>query len=63
MFLFGIEKIRGKGLPPKVDEYIARAGFSLIIALALFVFYSDFARFGWIDNINNWFGQLKKMFL
>ncbi len=62
LFLFGIEKIRGKALPPKVDEYIARFGFGLIILLALFVFYSDFARFGWIDNISGWFGQLRAMF-
>jgi len=62
LFLFGIEKIRGKALHPKVDEYIARFGFSLIILLALFVFYSDFARFGWIDNISGWFTQVRKMF-
>jgi regulator of sigma E protease len=63
LFLFGVEKIRGRALPPKVDEWVARAGFSLIILLAVFVFYSDFARFGWFENINNWFGELKKMFL
>ena len=62
LFLFGIEKIRGKALSPKVDEYIARFGFWLIISLALFVFYSDFARFGWTENISGWFIQLRKMF-
>ncbi len=62
LFLFGIEKIRGKALSPKVDEYIARFGFGLIISLALFVFYSDFARFGWTENISGWFIQLRKMF-
>jgi len=45
LFLFAIEKVRGKALPPKVDEYTARFGFSLIILLAVFVFYSDFVRF------------------
>ena len=62
LFLFGIEKVRGKALPPKVDEYIARFGFSLIILLALFVFYSDFSRFGWIDSISGWFTQVRKIF-
>ncbi|MCK5013710.1 MAG: RIP metalloprotease RseP [Candidatus Omnitrophica bacterium] len=62
LFLFGIEKVRGKPLPPKIDEYIARLGFGLIILLALFVFYSDFSRFGWIDNISGWFTQVRKMF-
>jgi len=55
LFLLAIEKIRGRELPPKVDEYIARIGFSLIILLAIYVFYSDFARFGWIDAIKGIF--------
>ncbi len=63
LFLFGIEKIRGRALSPKVDEYIARVGFSLIMLLALFVFYSDFARFGWFDTIGQWFGYIRKLFL
>jgi len=62
LFLFAIEKVRGKALSPLVDEYIARAGFSLIILLALFVFYSDFVRFGWFDSIGGWFGQIGKIF-
>ncbi len=55
LFFLGIEKLRGKSLSPKADEYIARAGFGLIILLALFVFYSDFERFGWIEKINHFF--------
>jgi regulator of sigma E protease len=51
LLLLGIEKIRGRSVPPKVDEMIARIGFALIICLALFVFYSDFERFGWIDSL------------
>lgn len=62
LFLFGIEKVRGRALPPKVDEYIARFGFGLIILLALFVFYSDFVRFGWFENIGGWFVYVRKMF-
>lgn len=63
LFLFGLEKIRRKALSPRFDEYIARAGFSMIILLAVFVFYSDFARFGWFENIGKWFGHLGKVFL
>lgn len=62
LFLFGIEKLRKKALPPKVDDYIARFGFGLIVLLALFVFYNDFARFGWINNVIQWFGNLKELF-
>ncbi|OGX08592.1 MAG: RIP metalloprotease RseP [Omnitrophica WOR_2 bacterium GWA2_47_8] len=51
LFLLGVERIRGKALSEKVDLAIAKIGFSLIICLALFVFYSDFVRFGWIDAI------------
>jgi len=55
LFFLGIEKLRGKPLSHKVDEYIARVGFGLILVLALFVFYNDFERFGWIEKINQIF--------
>ena len=51
LFLIGLEKLRGKALSLKTDQFIARAGFTLIIMLALFVFYSDFERIGLIDKI------------
>ncbi len=51
LFLLAVEKIRGNMLSPKIEEYIARFGFTLIMMLALFVFYSDFSRFGWFDKI------------
>ncbi len=51
LFLIGLEKLRGKALSMKTDQLIARAGFTLIIMLALFVFYSDFERIGLIDKI------------
>lgn len=53
VLLLGIEKIRRKVLSEKTEEWIARIGFSFIICLALFVFYSDFARFGWIDKLKS----------
>jgi regulator of sigma E protease len=51
LFLIGLEKLRGKALSIKTDQFIAKAGFALIIMLALFVFYSDFERIGLIDKI------------
>ena len=51
LFFLGIEKIRGKTLSMKMEETITRIGISFIICLALFVFYLDFVRFGWIDKI------------
>ncbi len=50
LLLFLIEKIRGKMLSQKVDEIIAKVGVSLIITLALFVFYVDFERIGLVDH-------------
>ena len=51
LFLIGLEKIRGKALSIKTDQLISKAGFALIIMLAIFVFYSDFERVGWIDKM------------
>jgi len=51
LFLIGLEKLRGKALSMKTDQFIARTGFTLIIMLALFVFYSDFERIGLIDKV------------
>ena len=51
LFLLGLEKLRGKALSLKTDQWITKAGFALIIVLALFVFYSDFERVGWIEKI------------
>ncbi len=55
LFLLGIEKIRGRALSPKTDEYVVKIGVSLMICMALFVFYSDFSRFGWIEKIKHLF--------
>lgn len=39
------EKIRGKGLGIKAEQIIQQVGFSLIVAMALFVTYNDIMRF------------------
>jgi regulator of sigma E protease len=51
MVLIAIEKLRGKALSVKAEDIIAKAGFALIIALAVFVFYLDFERIGLIDRV------------
>jgi len=55
LFLLAIEKLRGRPLSAKIDEFIAKVGFGFIIMLAIYVFYSDFSRFGWIDKIKGFF--------
>jgi len=57
LLLLGIEKLRGKPLSEKADNFIAQAGFILIICLALFVFYNDFEKIGLIDKIKSIFGK------
>lgn len=44
LFLLGLEKIRKKALGVKAEEMINNIGFSLMIALALFVTYNDIIR-------------------
>lgn len=51
LLFFGIEKLRGRPLSQRTDEVIYKIGFSLIICLALFVFYSDFVRYGIFDKL------------
>lgn len=53
--LLGLEKLRGRGLSPRSEDIIAKAGFSLFVLLALFVFYVDFERIGLIDKITHFF--------
>jgi regulator of sigma E protease len=55
LFLLGIEKLRGRALSPKTDMAIARIGFSLIIMLAVFIFYVDFERIGLVDKVMHLF--------
>jgi regulator of sigma E protease len=55
LLLFLIEKIRGKPLSEKAEEIIVKVGVTLIVALALFVFYVDFERIGLIDNLFKFF--------
>ena len=51
LFLFAIEKIRGRALSVMTDQRLAKAGFALMIMLALYVFYVDFERIGLIDKV------------
>ncbi len=55
LFLLAIEKIRGRALSPKADDLISRVGLSLMILLALYVFYIDFERIGLISKIKGIF--------
>lgn len=60
LLLLGIEKVRGKPLPEKVEDYVNRVGLALIIMLALFIFYIDFERIGLIGHIQKLFSMFGK---
>lgn len=51
LLFFGIEKLRGAPLPAKAEDVIYKIGITLIVGLSLFVFYSDFIRYGIFDKI------------
>ena len=51
LLLFGIEKVKGKPLPAKAEEIVYKIGLSVIICLAVFIFYNDFVRYGVFDKI------------
>lgn len=58
--LLAIEKARGRPLSEKVDEFCAKLGFAFIILLALYVFYIDFNRMGWIAAVKDFFVNFGK---
>lgn len=51
LLLFGIEKAQGRPLAPKAEEVAYKIGLSLIICLAVFIFYNDFVRYGVFDQL------------
>jgi len=58
LFFLGIEKFRRRPLSPKTDEIISRVGLSLIICLAIFIFYTDIERYGLIGKLVNFWQKL-----
>ncbi|MCA9408561.1 MAG: RIP metalloprotease RseP [Candidatus Omnitrophica bacterium] len=63
IFLFGIEKLRGRPLSEKTEDWISRIGLSFIILLALYIFYIDFERVGLFQWIQQSVESLKQMSL
>lgn len=49
--LLGLEKVRGRPLSEKTDDFLGKIGLFLFVALALFVFFIDFERIGLIDKL------------
>jgi regulator of sigma E protease len=49
LFLF-IEKLRGKPLSARVQEYIANTGVGILILLTVFIFYNDIVKFDVFGN-------------
>jgi regulator of sigma E protease len=54
--LLALEKIRKKSISARTEQIIARAGFTLIVTLAIFVTYNDIVRF-FGDKIAKFFGK------
>jgi len=50
IFLAGLEKLRGRPLPQRVEEIINNVGLSLLIILAIFIFCNDIIRYGYWDK-------------
>ncbi len=51
LLLLLVEKIRGRMLSLKTEAFVSKFGFSLMMLLALFVFYVDIERIGIIDKV------------
>lgn len=58
LLFLGIEGVRRRPLPEKVEEGFLKVGASLLICLAVFIFYNDFVQVGWADKIVKFFGQM-----
>lgn len=58
LLFLGIEGIRKKPLPEKVEEGFLKVGMSALICLAIFVFYNDFVQVGWAGKITEFFGRV-----
>ena len=41
LMFYALEAVRGKPLPPKIQEYAATIGFTMIMSLMLFTFWND----------------------
>lgn len=57
LVFMAIEKIRGKPVSLNVQEGATQVGLFVLIALIIFVFYSDFVKFSVIDRILAVFGK------
>jgi len=57
LFFLAFEAIRGRPLSEKVEEGFLKVGMSLLICLALFVFYNDIVQVGWAEKMTHFFGR------
>ncbi|MGE5279277.1 MAG: RIP metalloprotease RseP [Deltaproteobacteria bacterium] len=57
IFLAGLEKLRGRPLPQRAEEIITNVGLSLLIVLAVFIFFNDLIRYGYWDKFLSMFAK------
>lgn len=58
LLFLAVEGVRRKPLTEKVEEGFFKVGASLLICLAVFVFYNDFVQVGWADKVSGFFSRV-----
>jgi len=53
VFFMAIEKMRGRPLSPKIDEFLTKAGMGILLLLVIYVFYNDITQFDIIGYLKN----------
>jgi regulator of sigma E protease len=54
ILFLGIEKLRGRPLNPKVQEFILKLAMTLLILMAILICYNDLIRFGYWEKAVGW---------
>ena len=51
LLLQGMERLRGRPLPLKIEDGLTKTGLALLLTLMVFVFYNDMDQAGWFQHI------------
>ena len=52
LFLYAVEAVRGRPVPPRVQEWAFMAGFAFVLSLMLLLTFNDLASFGVWDRLS-----------
>lgn len=56
LFFLVIERLKGRPVSDRIQEFSRQVGMAFLIGLMLFVFYNDFSRFKVFEKLSNFFG-------